>query len=145
MEEKVAYLRTKNEYLACSTYIDGKIDSSLNLNEKNWGDILDLIKGLNEHNFKIVFSDPPKDGTLDARIEEFSQDFIRLIRDNRKVSEDPQVTIDSYTMGNSFRKLNIKYEGKATLYLGQAIVNLLDKKELRFVSDRGYGYYYLMD
>ena len=143
MKERIAYLCTKNRYLACSTYIDGKIDSSLNLDEKNWWDIPNLIKGLDEHDFKIVFSDPPGDGTLDARVEEFSQDFIRLIRDNHIISDAPQVTINSYTMGNSFRKLNTKYEGKATLYLGQAIVKLLDEGEIRFVNDRGYGYYLL--
>ncbi|MBI4174462.1 MAG: hypothetical protein HY517_02355 [Candidatus Aenigmarchaeota archaeon] len=57
--EKIAYVRIWGNQVLCTTYVDGKIDSSLGLPERDLWDFPNLLKGLHEHNYSVRFSSPP--------------------------------------------------------------------------------------
>lgn len=57
--EKMAYVWISGGHICCSAYVDGRIDSSLALPQKDLWDFPNLLRGLHEHSYSVRFSNPP--------------------------------------------------------------------------------------
>ena len=58
--EKIAYLQILDHAINCVIYNGGRPDSAVTIPRKDWYDIPYMLKGFQERNISIRFSDPPR-------------------------------------------------------------------------------------